>query len=221
MLKLVIDSFKATAANLLSRQKFVNSTTVVGLPQVQFLELKRRFRNLTGIFVEITVARGAAHVVLRLPDLVAQGLRRHPCPVVCNLVRYLLCLVDKVSRAGRIRCVEILHNVLQLRVVLRLGDTMRVVTRRDLHLLLVRLPHVIDLARRVRTSNDGVALAVCIHVLEHGELSGAARGVATVLGVQVLLHDGGIGTLRELAPLLDATVAKNALPHHVVRFNWL
>ena len=71
MLKLVIDSLKATAANLLSRQKFVNSTTVVGLPQVQFLELKRRFRNLTGIFVEITVARGAAHVVLRLPDLVA------------------------------------------------------------------------------------------------------------------------------------------------------
>ena len=98
---------------------------------------------------------------------------------------------------------------------------MRVVTRRDLHLLLVRLSHVIDLARRVRTSNDGVALAVRIHVLEHGELSGAARGVATVLGVQVLLHDGGIGTLRELAPLLDATVAKNALPHHVVRFNWL
>lgn len=42
--------------------------------------------------------------------------------------------------------------------------------------------------------------------VEHGELGGAC---GDVIGLQILLHNRRVRALRQLSPLLDATVAKN------------
>ena len=93
-----------------------------------------------------------------------------------------------------------------------------IITLRVLHLLLVCFPHaVVRLAIRIGPSDHRVALTACIDVLEHGELGRTARGrvPTAMLIVHVLLHDGRVSTLCELATFLNATVAENALTHHL------
>ena len=140
------------------------------------------------------------------------------------MIRYLFSLVDEVTRAGRIGGVEILDKILQLRVVLRLRDRLVIITLRALHLLLVCFPHaVVRFAIRIGPRDHRVTLTACIDVLEHGELSRTARGrvPTAMLSVHVLLHDGRVSTLCELATFLNATVAEYALSHHLSLVDWL
>ena len=63
---------------------------------------------------------------------------------------------------------------------------------------------------RVRDDHR-IPLAVGVYVLKHGELARAPRlRRVPMWRVQVLLHDGGVRTLRKLAALLDAAMTENA-----------
>ena len=116
---LVVNALEAAAPDLLRGQEFVNSTTIVRLPQMEFLELQRWLLNGRSDrrdFIKVTIARCAPKVGRRrLAYLVANGLRRlRSSSVVRNLIRYLLCLVHKIARARRVGSIEVLHYALEL-----------------------------------------------------------------------------------------------------------